>query len=192
MNSKHELKCKEMIELAERFLPLSEFGFQTSEVLTEPDARVIYDSEKCRIKLFWERWDMYVGDTIIVDYGRLHALSDNSIMTWNGEEYYCWHHPYKFLDFLDGLPPLEASQNAFPRFISELSKLGLENKYSTQYEKQLSMNAAIWQHYGQRLFDLFDLRQPDLWNQYTDFLLQYYQLKGSGVIPINPPLYKVC
>jgi hypothetical protein len=192
MNPKHELKCIEMAGLAERFLPLTDFGFRKSEVLTERDAIVIYDSGKCRIKLSWEGWDMYTGDTVMIYYGRSHAISDRSTMIWNGEECYCWNHPYKFLDFLDGLTPLEASKNTFPRFVDELSKSGTSNKYSTQCEGQLSMNAAVWQQYGQRLFDLFDLLQPDLWNQYSDFLVKYYSLKGSGIIPINPPLYKVC
>src|SRR5210317_121476 len=34
----------------------------------------------------------------------------------------------------------------------------------------------IWEHYGQSLFDLFDLRQPELWKEYRVFLKEYYQL----------------
>ena len=33
--------------------------------------------------------------------------------------------------------------------------------------------AMIWEHYEQRFFELFDLRRPDLWDDYIGFLKEY-------------------
>jgi hypothetical protein len=53
------------------------------------------------------------------------------------------------------------------------------------------MHKAIWQYYGKRLFELFDLRQPDLWQEYREFLKEVYDIKGRNPA-IKPPMDKVC
>jgi hypothetical protein len=197
MNPKHELKCKEMTELAERFLPLSEFGFQKSEVLTEPYARIIYDSEKCRIQLLWEGWDMYTGDTVSIYFGRLHAPSDKFTMIWNDEEYHCWHDVKQVVDFLDGLSPQDSIDQLYkhgkaPRVMEEFDKSDIGQSLAfKQPERNVRRHAKVLEYFKERLIDVFDLRRPDLWEDYVDFLRKYYRLKSTGPIPINPPLYKV-
>jgi len=49
----------------------------------------------------------------------------------------------------------------------------------------------IWEHYGKRLFELFDLRQPNLWEQYRGFLKEFYDIKGR-ISFIKPAMDKVC
>jgi hypothetical protein len=60
-----------------------------------------------------------------------------------------------------------------------------------QPEWLAQMHATIWRHYGKRFFELFDLRQPDLWGKYRQFLKEVYDIKGRSP-RIKPPLDKVC
>jgi hypothetical protein len=63
-----------------------------------------------------------------------------------------------------------------------------------------SLHHNIWKYYGRRLFELFDLRQPDLWNRYVKYLMEYYRLQDenfrsrdiSPFITGAPRLWKVC
>ena len=191
-NEKNELKCNEMAVLADSFLRLDLWHFHESARLTVPHPIVIYDSEWCRVKLLWEGWDMYTGDTVIVYYGRSNAVNDKFTMLWNGEECYCWHHINEPLYFLDGMAPFDASKRKWPHFIEQFADSEIIKNIPSQPQRQLMMHAAIWNHYGSRIFELFDMRHSDTWEQYTDFLKKYYELKGTGPIPIIPPQYKVC
>ena len=114
-------------------------------------------------------------------------------MNWNGEECYAWHEFEYPLHFLDGRSPMDASTMEFSH--------PLMNKY---YEEEISqefhrrqpewlmiMHKEVWDHYGKRFFELFDLRRPDLWEQYRGFLKEFYDIKGR--IPyIKPSMDKVC
>ena len=60
-----------------------------------------------------------------------------------------------------------------------------------QLEWTAEMHKAIWQYYGNRLFELFDLRRPDLWQQYREFLKEVYDIKGRNPA-IKPAMDKVC
>ncbi len=197
-NEKYELKCNEMIEIAEQFLPLNSWDFRQSDRLVAPHPIVIYDSEWCRLKLLWEGWDMYAGDTVMVYYGRLHAVSDKFTMKWKGEECYCWHDIKMVINVLDGLSPKEAFEQLYvhgqwPRVMEEFkeSEVG-KSLVDKQPEWLIRMHAVAWEHYGQRFLEMFDLRRPDLWEKYVDFLKKYHRLVNKGPIPIDPPLYKAC
>ena len=54
----------------------------------------------------------------------------------------------------------------------------------------MKMHMEVWEHYGKKLFELFDLRQPNLWEQYRGFLKELYDIKGR-VSFIKPPMDKV-
>jgi hypothetical protein len=41
-----------------------------------------------------------------------------------------------------------------------------------------SKHSILWAHYNGKLFELFDLRRPDLWEAYREFLKEYYALLG--------------
>jgi hypothetical protein len=53
-----------------------------------------------------------------------------------------------------------------------------ETGFIAQHAAETETHAMIWEHYGQRLFELFDLRRPDLWEKYSSFVIQVYDLKG--------------
>jgi hypothetical protein len=59
------------------------------------------------------------------------------------------------------------------------------------------MHAAIWEQYGMRLFELFDLRRPDLWEQYRTWLRARYIAEGKNEeeqkkFGIFIPYYRIC
>jgi hypothetical protein len=189
-----------MEKLADSILPLKEFGFNTSArfVLATTNPTVVYDSEWCRIAFNWERWEVYRGNSIDVTYGRLHAPDGSATMKWKGEECYCWSSKMgvrPVLDFLDGLTPHESfNKKGLPRIIEETRQTDWFKNMAEKRrgpELTLRIEAKVWSHYGVRLFELFDLRRPDLWEQYRKFLKEYYDIKGRSPY-IKPPLDQVC
>ncbi|MBE0669353.1 MAG: hypothetical protein IH588_02090 [Anaerolineales bacterium] len=163
---------------------------------------VIYDSQWCRFQIKFDGWEpphQSLTYTIRIYYGRLHALNNKGSMIWKGEECYCWHGLWgggEILNFLDGLSPSEtANHKGWPRLLkrireAELTK-SLVEKVGGQPEQMLRTHRHIWEHYGQRLFELFDLRRPDLWEYYRQFLKEVYDIKGRNP-NVQPPFDHVC
>lgn len=194
-----ENPCSYMAHLAEAFLPLKKWGFKES-YRSDKSGDLIYDSEWCRVNFVWGGWEMYTGNTMSIYYGRLHAPSDKARMIWNGEECRCWHDfsgTGAVLDFLDGLTPQEsAAQKGFPKVIEQFRQSEIWQNLAgerRQPELAVRMDAAIWEHYGLRLFELFDLRRPDLWEQYRQYMKEICDIKGRGP-KIGPSLDldKIC
>ena len=183
-----------MIELAEAFLPLEQWGFKLSERIVKPSI-VIYDSEWCRVRFLWAGWDSYGGNTINVYYGRLHAPRDSFTTAWKGQLCHCWHREYEPLQFLDGLSPQEAVLSYGHIRVRDAyleSELGQRLSGSGQQPEWLvRMQAMIWEEYGQRFFELFDLRRPDLWESYVHFIKEFYAIKGLNQ-DIDPPQDQIC
>ena len=155
---------------------------------------IIYASEACRVMFAWESPDTRDRIAIIhVYYGRSHAPNNEEIITWNGQKCYCWHDVEKALYFLDGLSPSEAVKNKFksPNTIEQFKKSSAEKGWG-QPEYKAKMHAAIWEHYGQRFFDLFDLRKPSLWKQYSQFVVEYQRLSQEFSLAGYPTPDKVC
>jgi len=75
------------------------------------------------------------------------------------------------------------------QFEQSKMELGLEWQ---QPEWLTRIHSSIWEHYGERLFELFDIRHPELWEKYIDFLKEYDRLNNFPPVPIYPPEYKVC
>jgi hypothetical protein len=132
------------------------------------------------------------------------------------------------LNFLDGLSPAEIVNRDFelPRAIKVFTESIKEEKYKEEIralqrfsesikeekdKEKLSSemwsrakyfskkHAFLWKYYGQRLFDLFDLNHPDLWEEYRHFLKEYYvhsdkksKQKNFPIYPYDPPKHKVC
>jgi hypothetical protein len=194
-SEENELNARKMADLAERFLPFDSWGFGQSDRIITSFPCVAYDSEWCRLQLTWGGWDPYAGYTMSIYYGRLHAPIDKAVILWNGQECYCWHQVNEALNFLDGLSPQEAVNQLhvhgqWPSVMeqfrqSEIGK-GLERN---QPEWIIRMHASVWEHYGRRLFELFDLRHPELWEQFRQFLKEFYEAKGTILI-FDPPRYQ--
>ena len=180
---------REMSRIAVDILSLPARGFKESFRSIKWPQTLIYDSEWCRIRLDWDGWDYMVGNSIQIQYGRLHAPDDEAIMVWNDEICHCWHRLNYALHFLDGSSPAQAAEMrnstpiTKPFYLDEIR----ERFDRRQPEWLAQMHLTIWQHYDKRLFELFDLRQPELWRKYRDFLKNVYDIEGR--IPyIDPPL----
>ncbi|MDD1776274.1 MAG: hypothetical protein LUP94_02860 [Candidatus Methanomethylicus sp.] len=182
----------EMNRIAQSLLDINLWGFKESYRAIE-SSKLIFDSKWCRLNLIWDGWDYLGGNTISIRYGRQHAPNDKAIMIWNGEECHCWHDVNHALHFLDGRSVEDAVKmiNSHP-----LLKPFFEEEYRKEFKRRqpewlAKMHAAIWQNYGESFFELFDLRQPELWEQYRHFLKEFYDTKGRSSF-IKPPLDKVC
>lgn len=183
---------QEMNYLAQSFLKLDAWDFKESHRSVK-NGVLIYDSEWCRLSITWGGWDPLGGNSISIHYGRLHAPNESANMNWNGEECYAWHEFENALHFLDGRSPIDAAKM---NYSTPLISKYYEEEYNQKFHRRqpewlMKMHMEVWKHYGIKLFKLFDLRQPDLWEQYRRFLKEFYDIKGR--IPfIKPSMDKVC
>jgi hypothetical protein len=184
----------EMARIANSYLDLNLWKFEES-YRSMKSGNVIYDSEWCRVNLVWDGWDYGSGNNMGIYYGRLHASNEGTTMPWNGEECHCWHRFELGLHFLDGQTPEYASKTIYTH---DLLKQYKESEFSQNFtgkrrqpEWLAQMHTTIWRHYGIRFFELFDLRRPDLWEKYRQFLKDVYDIKGRSP-RIKPPPDKVC
>jgi hypothetical protein len=182
----------EMTCIALSFLNLPSRGFKESYRSTTL-GKLIHDSERCRLSLIWGGWDPADGNSVHIRYGRLHALNEKETMLWNEEECRCWHRVEYALHFLDGRALAEVAKLNYSHFItSSFYQKDMQQKFERRQPEWLAeMHLTIWKHYGSRLFDLFDLRHPDLWQQYRQFLQAVYDIAGRKPRP-GPPMDKVC
>ena len=60
-----------------------------------------------------------------------------------------------------------------------------------QLELITRMHAEIWSQYGQKLFNLFDSRRSEAWEQYRLFIKTFYNISPE-VIKSSPPRHCVC
>ena len=107
-------------------------------------------------------------------------------MIWKGENCRCWHNVLDPLRFLDGLSSFDAKQQAkidkqLPHVVRDFRHSEFGKRLLDEYppKSAIALQSVLWKHYGQRLFDLFDLRKPDLWQGYQKFLREYYGLLGE-------------
>jgi hypothetical protein len=183
---------QEMTRIARSALDLNSWGFIESFRASKP-GKLIYDSEWCRLSLVWGGWDPLGGNSISIHYGRLHAPNEEATMIWQGEECHCWHDFDLGLHFLDGRTPVDAARLHYSHLITDpFYEEDFRKKYHRRQPEWLAqMHVTIWRHYGKRLFELFDLRRPDLWEQYQRFLKGVYDIEGRFP-EIQPPSDKVC
>jgi hypothetical protein len=202
-NEKWKEDLAELIPLIEKCLVLKRWGFALSYQYKAPGnlAGVIYNSEKFRISIRTDQSERYYK-SVSFSYGRLHATNDFNNMVWNGEKCRCWHNIVYALPFLDGLSPEEAiyrknHREQFPDQYdlynsSEIAKRLSDTSHRREYV--LKMEGWFWDHYGDNLFDLFDLHRPELWERYRQFLKEYKRLLNYPPIPgdVIPDIDQVC
>jgi len=170
---------QEAINLIERLLPLDKWNFRQSIRFfadrTHPI--VIYNSEKCRIKALYEASSRYADHKITVHYGRLEVADNADSLRWKfRENYHLYWHSVSFpLQFLDGLSPRQAIVEKEPRLIKEFEQSELAKEIKYEPEKILIMHAKIWDTYGQQIFDIFDVRNTSLWEQYSAFVREFWE-----------------
>lgn len=191
-DEKSIIPIQEMINLVENVSTLKSYGFLINFQKAETNI-LIYNSKKCRVKLVWGGWDPSVGNSISIYYGRVHAPDENIKMIWNGEECYAWHRFEHAIHFLNGISPFEAAKlNYTTPITSKYFTDEISDKFPRrQPEWLLQMHMEVWEYYGSNFFELFDLRRPELWNNYRGFLKELYDIQGR--IPfIKPPMDCVC
>ena len=182
----------EMTRIARSTLDLDAWGFQESFRASKP-GKLIYESEWCRLSLIWGGWDYSGGNSIHIRYGRLHAPNEETTMIWNGEKCRCWHDFDLALHFLNGRTAVDAARLHYSHSITDpFYEEEFRKKFSRRQPEWLAqMHVTIWRYYGKRFFELFDLRRPDLWEGYRQFLKEVYDIEGRFP-EIQPPMDKVC
>ena len=183
---------QEMLRVVDKFSTLKLWNFKES-FRSKKSPELIYDSEWCRMSIVWGGWDSLGGNSISIYYGRLHAPNESTTMNWEGEECYAWHGFKLAIHFLDGSSPVEATKtgNSHP-LTDKYYEDEYRNKfYRRQPEWLMEMHMDIWKHYDKRFFELFDIRRPDLWEQYRRFLKEFYDIKGRrrSIVPARD---KIC
>ncbi|HEY2982251.1 MAG TPA: hypothetical protein VGJ22_13785 [Anaerolineales bacterium] len=162
------------------------------------NATAIYESPRCRVSFSYSQQQRPEHDELSVEFGRLHAANEMPFMKYQGEECRCWHNFVDPLRFLDDLSAEHAKEQfVMPKGVpsvieafshSEAAKKTL-NEFPPLYA--VTLQSVIWKHYGQRLFDLFDLRRPELWEKYRRFIKEYYRLLGMKA-SFGPPYENIC
>jgi len=198
-----------LVQSVEKYLEYNRWGFSivyTGIIKEQPKnilrPSVIFQSEFCKVKITSMRDRVYDSPEIHVAYGRLHAPMDQYLMEWNGQSAHCWHYliiEHTF-DFLDGISPSESlsKQSSFPKIYKDFYNSD-ENKKWIPSKRVCKLHSIIWKHYGQRLFDLFDLRKPNLWVNYQKFVKEIYLLRDGkeklnsySSDPEYPLIYDIC
>jgi hypothetical protein len=199
-------KQYELITLVEKCFDFQRWGFEKS-YLSRPSISfpfVIYDSKWCRVK-FEHYGSDYPGQPwqeMHIYYGRLHAENEESLMIWNDEICWCWHSIHEYaLNFLDGFSPEEAVEKKYqPQVMDEFRNSDI-GKVVHGPEWVARMHLTVWEHYGHRLFELFDLRRPDTWEHYRSFLRKVKEIEGENdkrskflhtKFPGHLEIYEIC
>lgn len=176
-----------VLQLIEENLGIKHWNFRLAytKFIKKSNIKIIYDSEWCRAKFMFSRMHYPETDKLLIEYGRLHAPDEEMFMTWEGEGCRCWHNILDPLRFLDGLTPADAYKQAMldkqlPPVVRNFRESELGKELLDEYppKSTIVLQAGLWKHYGERLFELFDLRQTDLWEEYRGFLREYYSLLG--------------
>ena len=189
-----------LIQLIEDSLEIKGWYFSPTytKFIKPNNYKLIYDSEWCRVKFLFSRMHYPETDKLLIDYGRLHAPNEEPFMVWNGERCRCWHNVLDPLRFLDSqtasaVQGQSAADKKLPSIVRDFRKSKLGKKLLNEYptKSTLVLQDTLWTHYGERLFEIFDLRRPDLWEEYRRFLKEYYSL--LGLKPSYGPLHEnVC
>ncbi len=181
----------EFLALLERNLDFQHWGFKVSytNFTRVGGPEVIYNSELCRVYFGISYGLDRRYDELNLLYGRLHAPDKGVTMLWNGDECHCWHRSrWKPIFFLEGFTPETAAHfNGQPPIIEQYRQSDEGKKIRLNYplESGLHIEAILWEYYGTRLFELFDLRCPDLWEQYVRFNQEYYE-EYDKIFPPKP------
>ena len=210
--SKERLQGEAFRALLEDNLDFAHWGFRLSHMGYEKKGsrtKVIYDSDRCRVRFSLRNLGRGAEeDELPVEYGRLHAPNDSLSMVLNGEECWCWHNSVPLLVlFLEGYSPKEIVDRQekdgrlpSPPPLASYDRSDEGRELSRIYPPAsiIRRESLIWSHYGDRLFDLFDLRRPGPWGQYEEFLgtyyQAYYQIHPRRDFPggTSPPWHRIC
>lgn len=160
------------LDYMKNYLPFEKWGFKKS---TQSAKERIFDSEFCRVKFELSSFNYYPLYETNIYYGRLHAPNDEQYMTWNGEKCLCWHsNIYITLPFIEGVSAHQlADDSEYEIWHSLVGNLKVDYPHADYLEYPLRFHAKAWEHYGEKLFSIFDLRNPELWEEYSLYSNEY-------------------
>jgi hypothetical protein len=187
-----------LVQILESYMDFEKWGFKQSfyGVAQEFPPSIIYESNECRVRFIWLPADIRDGPdsaALNIKYGRLHASDQQKFMVWDGHNCHCWHNRDIVFNFLDGLSSQEAVEKRYkiPPIKAQFIQQN-EGFTGSNIEWGARQESFIWKHYGNRLFDLFDLHRPDLWEQYMLFINECYRLDPGVFNPSAPPPENIC
>jgi len=186
-----------ILEAAYQYLPLARFGFY--ETYRDGQGLLILNSEwgRVRFSATWEQhpYNHYDGKyELSIYYGRLHAPNQDVGMKWQGEICECWlatwHYMFEFIDHAFPNQSRVSDNDIFDEFRKK------SKEFPNGIHWRLAYTAEVWKYYTPQLFELFDLRRPELWEQYRDWLKARYIAEGRSEAEdekkVLIPYYRVC
>lgn len=206
MSSEAELKNqlspefqRGLIGRFERYMDLERWQFRLSHVYTDTGRKVIYDSPWCRIKLSL-LIDLRDGDEMHISYARSHVTNDVEFLKeWRGELCFAWHNIRlaPFWQFIEGYSVDEAAEldRAKARWPAYQSFKETELGATLQgVDWAVAFHGFVWDHYGERLFSLFDMRNPERWEEFRRYIKEFYRLRPYKPMlgDTSPPRHQVC
>lgn len=173
----HEQEYESFLDSINKNIDLERWGFvQTYSSIDKEKLPfvVIYDTHQCRVRFEYYKPDLggvsHEIREVEILYGRLHTASDSRVFLYKeNKSIRYWHSIYYYIiKFLDGMPPEDVmyttkDHSPILQEFKELSTTKLHNK--------------IWEYYGRRFFDLFDVRNPELWEKYVNYFNEVKRLK---------------
>jgi hypothetical protein len=163
---------QKFIDYVEIDLSPESWGFH-EHIRLPNNLTAIYDSEFCRVKCVLAPSDFGPVYATHIFYSRLHAPDNQQYIKWNNENCLCWHSNIMelTLPFIEGIAPQQLVENSGD--IRKSLEKALNVFPSDQIEYPLMLHSRIWEKYGRKLFSIFDLREPELWKEYSKYSNEY-------------------
>lgn len=170
-----------LIRRAEQYLDLKRWMFKLNYKSYSNGYVAIYDSSFCRLRCSLSLDPRDKDDTIGISYGRSHAPDENNYIVYQGKNCQVWH---DFLmgyvgQFLDGITPHKLARARIEHISipSRARKAFEENAMGKELRSPvwgLRLEEFAWEYYGNDLFELFDIRRSEKWEEYRHFLIELY------------------
>ena len=169
--------------MLEQVFNFERWGFRQilNKSLSTDTHSVVYESEWCRVHFRWVKPDIRDGySTSHVFYGRLHAPANEMFMMWNGEKCHCWHDVRFAIKYLDNITPQVVAENKYgwPQVMEQFIQSNRDSDWS-EIKWVARTHHAAWKHYGKNLFEIFDLRRPDIWETYSAWIKEVHLIDNE-------------
>ena len=179
-----EYRMQETIALIERYLPLNKWNYKEDSryFYNGKYPNVIYVSAVCGVKFYSNAFgERTLDHLMLIYYGTLGVPDQaDSVRVGHFDNHHLlWHSAHYPLHFFEGLSAKDAYRKKEPDFVKDFNKSKAGQKHKYHPEKNLAMNAAIWETYGLQLFNLFSMTDKSLWKQYSTFIKEYWEVLRS-------------